>query len=286
VTPAWRVWRALSEPPRDHPLYRLSQRFNRSTSYAWMARLALLLLGLGAGLLALDGQILALVYGLLLLILGSPLLFFVLGGTLSGAWIAAQAAAQVARWRTRAAALVEVTPLGADGAAWIIGLAQANAHQWRAAAWRYARWLGLAMALLVLFIQASASLSPAFAEQQARLWVDTLAYLSLTLIVLLDHVYSPIQGLLIGLLVGLRPGALLKPALGALLAFMVWQFATLCLGLLLVVAPLRALIVQVGGLSLGQQVLVSSLALVLAFTAWRELLTGLLLWGFRWASAR
>jgi len=282
VTPAWRIWRALNTPPHDHPLYRFSQR-HAPAKWKSLKR-GLLLLGLIAGFLALNGQILALIYGLLGLVFFIPLLFFIVGGTLSGLWVAGQTAQGVWRWRTRAAALVAVTPLGVDGAAWIIGLAHANADQWRMWGWRYARWLSLALALMVMFIQSSSSLAPNFANQQERLAQDTLFYLSMTLVLLLDHVYSPIQGLLIGLLVGLRPGLLLKPAISAPLVFAVWQFsATLYLGLALAVAPMRALISQ-AGLSLGQQAVTNSFALVLAFTAWRELLTWLLLWRFRRAS--
>ena len=281
MTPAWRIWRALCEPPREHPLYRLSQRRpsvmkGRGHFVRWLL--------LGLALLILSGQGLALIYVLLGVVLGGPVLFFALGGTLGGAWIAAQTASQVARWRARSAALVEATPLGAGGLAWIIGLAQANAHQWRATGWRYARWTGGALALLVLFIQASASLDPGFASVQERLWVDTLAYLSLTLILLLDHAYGPISGLLVGLLIGLKPGLLLKPSIGAVLVFLIWQGMTFGLGLGLLSEPLHSLTTQ-ANMSLGQQALTNNAALLLAFTAWREALTALLLWAFRRVAA-
>ncbi|MCS6836450.1 MAG: hypothetical protein NZ750_10585 [Anaerolineae bacterium] len=283
MTPAWRIWRVLSNPPRDHPLYRFSQRRPSAERAGRSVRLSLLLLALA--LLILGWQPLALIYGLLGLVFGLPLSFFVLGGTLIGAWIAAQTASQVAHWRARSAALVGATPLGVDGLAWIIGLAQANAHQLRATSWRYARWLSGALALLVLFIQASAALDPGFASVQERLWVDTLAYLSLTLLLLLDHAYGPVNGLLIGLLVGLRPGLVLKPSVSAVLAFLTWQgLMTLGLGLAWL-TPLRSFVAQ-AGLALGQQALIDNAALLLIFTTWREMLVALLLWAFRRSTRR
>ncbi|MGJ3240389.1 MAG: hypothetical protein ACFE0Q_16900 [Anaerolineae bacterium] len=236
----WHLWSAVRYPRRQHPIFRYGfrQRFAGTRSGGdW--RGVQIGIGLFVGLFAVIFPVQALVIGLGVAI-SLPVLMLIGNGTVLGLiWMLAISQAIATAQAKQQFDLMQLSPAGALGVAWMLATGIVHRDGWHRQSYRVvlrvlrAVLILLGIACVVMLMLIASTPSAGLRAEQARFIGDILQLCLLALALWLDHV----QSILIALLLGILAPTFLKDALPRrtllVLIFVVTQILTYLLVLVI-----------------------------------------------------